>query len=158
MGGLTLLCCCYTRSPLSVVLLSLLLLATSFYFFILQARRMGVKKKRKHERYVHHSCNYEALCCIRLGRNFELPSRRATSSWGGLDIWLPLSRRVNPKNRDAVTSFSVYNRLCVWRVLYNTAINLPSTSYLSPSLEFNQLRSVSTRNDQVTSRRQSQEV
>ena len=51
-----------------------------------------------------------------------------------LDLVVTLSYRVEQrgaaasgeekKNRDAVTSFYVYNRLCVWRVLYNTAINL----------------------------------
>lgn len=35
------------------------------------------KEQRKHERCVHHSCNYEALCCIRLGRNSALTETRA---------------------------------------------------------------------------------
>ena len=74
-----------------------------------------------------------------------------------LDLVVTLSYRVEQrgaaasgeekKNRDAVTSFYVYNRLCVWRVLYNTAIKLCFS--LSLSLEFNQLRSASTRNGQV---------
>lgn len=35
------------------------------------------KEQRKHERCVHHSCNYEALCCIRPGRNSAPTETRA---------------------------------------------------------------------------------
>ena len=46
------------------------------------------KEQRKHERCVHHLCNYEALCCIRpgSGRNLDPTETEAEQRhWKGDD-------------------------------------------------------------------------
>lgn len=56
MGGLTLLV------SLCVSCVRPLLIRSVLLFFVL-FNSLDTKEQRKHETCVHHSCNYEALCC-----------------------------------------------------------------------------------------------